>query len=242
MTAAHEVEIVGDGETRVAGGYTYERVKIAGDFWVRRDVITQIALPGFSIHHETQLGIGVFNACGLACVKMFANMLGLVNAPSVAELSRQYDARQDGTNSRDLYRAAQRCGFELHVNKTTSKLIDTFPAIVLHYYRWPSNLTTYRNRDGSEFRGTHWAIISGVDANNVYYHDPLRKRNTVPPGGLAMPRLIWERSCYLPVENHYWYLTLPTQAQARINAMRTVVTMPDESPVVRAVNQQQRNY
>jgi hypothetical protein len=104
------------------------------------------------------------NDCGPACVAMLAGAVRpeLANGATVTDLSRRFDAPQDGTTQRDLLMMGQSVGVAL--KPTTGA---EYPYIALVDYR----LLPVRLQSGGNF--AHWI----VRLSSTSYHDPLWRGN-----------------------------------------------------------------
>lgn len=115
-----------------------------------------------TVEHVSQVGVGVFNACGVACALMLLREVGLAASETVTKWSRKIDPTQDGTTPANLAAMLKELGATPVVGTAA-----TYPYIELvRYENLPSPLqwVTYR---GHKF--LHWIVRT----SDTTYLDPL---------------------------------------------------------------------
>jgi hypothetical protein len=110
----------------------------------------------------TQVGQGVWNACGIACMLNLLRDRGLANSETVAHWSKRVDLAQDGTTPKDLLTMAVALGGKPVVGNAA-----LYPYIELvQYAKLPAALQWQPYRDKAFL---HWI----VRADDTTYYDPL---------------------------------------------------------------------
>ena len=79
--------------------------------------------------HDSQMGVGVMNACGLAAMLMLLKDCGLAMAALVSYWSRRIDPTQDGTTTTDLAEMARQLGGHVEIG-----VVVSYPFLQLVWY------------------------------------------------------------------------------------------------------------